>query len=69
MQLEAQLSDRSQLEAAGLLCDGLKLDLEEAQKKLTVEQEAKAKLTESNKSLQKVNQSIIIMVTGTVGWA
>ena len=34
--------------------DGLKMDLEDAQKRLAKEQEAKAKLTETNKSLQKV---------------
>jgi hypothetical protein len=53
-QLEAQLADRTQLAAAGQLSDGLKMDLEEAQKKLATEQEAKAKLMESNQVLQKV---------------
>lgn len=51
MDLQAQL-------AAGQLSDSLKLELEDAQKKLTAEQEVKAKLTEANQSLQKVSTII-----------
>lgn len=54
MQLETRLSDlQSQLAASH---DSLKVELEEAQKKLMVEQEAKAKLTDSNQSYKKVRR-------------
>ncbi len=57
-QLETQLSDLDMQaqHAAGQLSDSVKLELEEAQRKLALEQKAKAKLAESNQSLKKVSE-------------
>ena len=55
MQLEAHLSDLQAQLSAGHLTDTLKMEVQELQAKLTTEQDAKAKLTDRNQSLQKVS--------------
>ncbi len=56
VQLEARLSDLQAQLSAGHLTDSLKMEVQELQAKLTAEQITKAKLTDSNRSLQKVSE-------------
>ena len=56
VQLEARVADLQTQLSAGHLTDNLKMEVQELQSKLAAEQEAKAKLTDSNQSLQKVSE-------------
>ena len=55
-QLEAKIMDMQAQLAAGFETNDLKVELEEAQRSLKTEQEARAKLTNTNQALEKVSK-------------